>query len=225
MSSDGAAVAAAAAAGVASNGGLLSSLLTCHCQGVCPHDSCFLAVLRGFRHGLVYGAKIRFPHALVMTFLFRDGTFMEKMKDILNATYQHSRNLALYVSLYKFVSCLMRHVRGTEDGLNALTAGAIGGAIMFGTNTPVNAQINMYVMSRVILGGVKAMNDYGYIPDVPHAYTLFAAATWALVMYLFEFHKKHLQKSLTSSMTYLYHESNEWPQLKSADGILDWFLA
>ncbi|KAM5305630.1 peroxisomal membrane protein 4 isoform 2-T4 [Glossophaga mutica] len=32
-----------------------------------------LAVLKGFRNGAVYGAKIRAPHALVMTFLFRSG--------------------------------------------------------------------------------------------------------------------------------------------------------
>jgi peroxisomal membrane protein 4 len=35
------------------------------------HD--LLAIIKGFRNGAVYGAKIRFPHALVMTLLFRDG--------------------------------------------------------------------------------------------------------------------------------------------------------
>lgn len=30
-----------------------------------------LSIIKGFRNGLVYGFKIRFPHALVMTFLFR----------------------------------------------------------------------------------------------------------------------------------------------------------
>uniref|UniRef100_A0A803YRP5 Peroxisomal membrane protein 4 n=1 Tax=Meleagris gallopavo TaxID=9103 RepID=A0A803YRP5_MELGA len=34
-----------------------------------------LAVLKGFRNGAVYGAKIRAPHALVMTFLFRSGRY------------------------------------------------------------------------------------------------------------------------------------------------------
>ncbi|XP_050006827.1 peroxisomal membrane protein 4 isoform X2 [Alexandromys fortis] len=32
-----------------------------------------LALLKGFRNGAVYGVKIRAPHALVMTFLFRSG--------------------------------------------------------------------------------------------------------------------------------------------------------
>jgi hypothetical protein len=30
-----------------------------------------LSIIKGFRNGAVYGAKIRFPHSLVMTFLFR----------------------------------------------------------------------------------------------------------------------------------------------------------
>lgn len=188
-------------------GGLVSFLTTHHCSGVCAHDSCFLSIIRGFRHGAWYGAKIRFPHALVMTFLFRGGSFTDKMRDIFNATFQHSRNLALYVSLYKLVTCLMRHFRGVESPINSLVGGAVGGAIMFGSNNPVNSQINMYVMSRVILGGVKALSANGYLPTeqhIPHAYTIYAATTWALVMYLFEFQKKHLQKSLTTSMTYLY---------------------
>jgi len=33
------------------------------------HD--VLALVKGFRNGIVYGWKVRFPHALVMTFLFR----------------------------------------------------------------------------------------------------------------------------------------------------------
>ena len=35
------------------------------------HD--YLAILKGARSGLVYGAKIRFPHALVMAILFGRG--------------------------------------------------------------------------------------------------------------------------------------------------------
>lgn len=34
----------------------------------------FLALLKGLRNGVVYGAKVRAPHAFVMTFLFRSGT-------------------------------------------------------------------------------------------------------------------------------------------------------
>lgn len=128
--------AASAAAASSGEGGIFSSLLSHHCSGVCPHDSCLLSIIRGFRHGLWYGAKIRFPHALVMTFLFRSGSFSDKFRDIFRATWQHSRNLALYVSLYKAICCLVRHARGKESPINSLIGGAIGGAIVFGAHTP-----------------------------------------------------------------------------------------
>lgn len=33
-----------------------------------------LAIVKALRNGIVYGAKVRFPHALVMTFLFKSGS-------------------------------------------------------------------------------------------------------------------------------------------------------
>jgi hypothetical protein len=35
------------------------------------HD--ILTLIKGIRNGIVYGSKVRFPHALVMIFLFRSG--------------------------------------------------------------------------------------------------------------------------------------------------------
>ena len=35
------------------------------------HD--YLAILKGARNGFVYGVKVRFPHALVMSILFGRG--------------------------------------------------------------------------------------------------------------------------------------------------------
>ncbi len=32
-----------------------------------------LEIIKGIRNGIVYGCKIRFPHALVMTILFKQG--------------------------------------------------------------------------------------------------------------------------------------------------------
>uniref|UniRef100_A0A8C6G6Z4 Peroxisomal membrane protein 4 n=1 Tax=Mus spicilegus TaxID=10103 RepID=A0A8C6G6Z4_MUSSI len=43
-----------------------------------------LAVIKGFRNGAVYGVKIRAPHALVMTFLFRSGRYTV-------AVFRHTR--------------------------------------------------------------------------------------------------------------------------------------
>lgn len=39
-----------------------------------PRYQPFLAILKAFRNGVVYGTKVRFPHALVMTILFKTGS-------------------------------------------------------------------------------------------------------------------------------------------------------
>jgi hypothetical protein len=59
------------------------------------HD--VLSILKGARNGAVYGAKIRFPHALVMTYLFTTGTQKQKLTRVFRATQQHSRNLMKFV--------------------------------------------------------------------------------------------------------------------------------
>ena len=65
--------------------------------------------LKGLVHGINYGTKIRFPHALVMTFLFKpDMNIVDKLRRILKLTFLHSRNLAAFVCVYKLVIALGR---------------------------------------------------------------------------------------------------------------------
>ncbi|KAJ3111338.1 Peroxisomal membrane protein 4 [Phlyctochytrium bullatum] len=103
------------------------------------HD--LFAIIKGFRNGAVYGAKIRFPHALVMTFLFRSGTLQEKFKFIFKATYQHSRNLAVFVTIYKSLMVILRQIKGKEDEADAFVAGVVGGYIVFGKDNNINQQV------------------------------------------------------------------------------------
>lgn len=106
------------------------------------HD--ILSIIKGIRNGMVYGAKIRFPHALVMTFLFRNHLpFRKKMELIMDATYQHSRNLATFVGIYKTLMVLMRRMRldGKERSIDSFLSGLVGGWIVFGKDTGVNQQV------------------------------------------------------------------------------------
>ncbi len=40
-----------------------------------PHNAELLKIVKGARNGLVYGAKVRFPHALIMSILFGRGRY------------------------------------------------------------------------------------------------------------------------------------------------------
>jgi hypothetical protein len=52
--------------------------------------------------GARYGVKIRLPHALVMTLLFRrDLTSKQKIHSVLKLVMEHASNLAAFASIYK----------------------------------------------------------------------------------------------------------------------------
>ncbi|KAH8164813.1 hypothetical protein CIB48_g3434 [Xylaria polymorpha] len=188
------------------------------------HD--LLAVLKGARNGAVYGAKVRFPHALVMVFLFRSGTFREKVDLVFRATRTHARNLAKFATIYKFMCYALKRFGPTP--------GKEGGYFVFGGRSrrsgkisSVNQQIVIYVFARVVLALARlAVKPGGRgLPvisrDRPSAlihyysWPVFAAVSWGLVMHIFRHHPDDLQPSLRSSMSYIYLQSNEWDGLRN----------
>ncbi|XP_014441607.1 peroxisomal membrane protein 4 isoform X2 [Tupaia chinensis] len=166
------------------------------------------------RHGpseVGYGVKIRAPHALVMTFLFRSGSLQEKLRAILQATYTHSRNLAYFVFTYKGLYALQSHVQGKTNQVHPFLAAFIGGFLIFGENNNINSQISMYLLSRVLFALCRLGIEKGYIPEPKRdSFRVFTGVLWGLVLWLFEYHRSTLQPSLQSSMTYLYEDSNVW---------------
>ncbi|KAL2759112.1 hypothetical protein ACRALDRAFT_2041108 [Sodiomyces alcalophilus JCM 7366] len=198
------------------------------------HD--ILAVVKGARNGAVYGAKIRFPHALVMIFLFRSGTFRQKTSLVLRATRTHARNLAKFATIYKLSMLLLKTVGptpGKEGPYDTLFAGALGGYLVFGGRSrrsgkipSINQQIVIYIFARVALALARLAVKPGHgLPVVSreatsaaisrHAWPVFASASWAMVMYLFRWHPEDLQGSLRSSMSYIYRQSDDWDSLRN----------
>lgn len=62
--------------------------------------------------GARYGVKIRLPHAFVMTFLFRNDlkTVHAKLRSILRLTLEHATNLATFVTIYKSLLAIFKHI-------------------------------------------------------------------------------------------------------------------
>uniref|UniRef100_H2ZAS9 Peroxisomal membrane protein 4 n=1 Tax=Ciona savignyi TaxID=51511 RepID=H2ZAS9_CIOSA len=179
-----------------------------------------LSLIKAIRNGIAYGIKIRFPHALVMTFLFKDGPLKEKFRLILKATFQHAKNLAQFTFLYKLLttslekSSAVKPVVG-KNPWHVIPAAALAGYYVFGENNPINTQINMYLLSRIIFGLCRLGAERGCLPSEENMkgvkiFPVFAATVWGIVLWLFENHKHTLQPSLQNSMTYLYHDSNVW---------------
>ncbi|CUS08610.1 unnamed protein product [Tuber aestivum] len=189
-----------------------------------PTNHDLLEILKGARNGLVYGTKVRFPHALVITFLFRSGTFYEKLTQTLEATRTHAKNLATFVTIYKTTMLLLRRLSpaGKERSGDSFFAGLLGGYLVFGRGDQgtVNQQIVIYVFARVALALAKLSLDKGVIKDPQgkvrgNSWGVFAAVSWGLVMWLFRWEEGSLQGSLRSSMEYLYIDSGRWDSLRN----------
>lgn len=186
--------------------------------------------MKSARNGAVYGAKVRFPHALVMVFLFRKGTIKEKIRLVLKATRQHARNLALFATVYKTCMLILRVLNpirpGKEGPYDTFFAGLVGGYTVFGRadTTGVKQQIVIYVFARVVLALARlsieppAMTSSTPTPTLftqrlspetkamiqRNAWPVFASLSWACVMYIFRWQPESIQPSLRSSMKYMY---------------------
>ncbi|KAL7421991.1 hypothetical protein Q5752_003763 [Cryptotrichosporon argae] len=204
------------------------------------HDA--LAVLKGARNGLVYGVKIRFPHALVMTLLFSHKSWPAKIHGIFTATRTHALNLAKFVTLYKLLLLLQRRLNGgVERDMDTFIAGGIGGWWVFGERTPINEQIVLYVLSRTLLSLLPRLYSSHPAPPVnpvaplthplppltspaanprpiPPAqlpFGIIAALSWAGVMYMYRHRGERIQPGMGNSMRYLYHDSEKWSSLRT----------
>jgi len=189
------------------------------------HD--YLAILKGARNGLVYGVKIRFPHALIMSILFGRGDVLTRGKSVFKATKTHALNLGKFVTIYKTLLLLQKRANGgKERSADTFLAGLIGGYIVFGERTAINEQIVLYVVSRVVASFLprstpldpskKGPNGTNRpIPPSAPLFTAFAALSWGTVMWLFRHKEETLQPGMWSSMKYLYLDSDQWKSLKT----------
>ncbi|WVR06800.1 hypothetical protein IAU60_003836 [Kwoniella sp. DSM 27419] len=206
-----------------------------------PANHDLLAIVKGFRNGLVYGVKIRFPHALVMTLLFSNKSWPAKIKGIFTATRTHATNLAKFVTIYKVLLLLQKRLNGgKERDLDTFVAGGLGGWWVFGERTPINEQIVLYVMSRVILSFLPRLYTQSSPPRTPFQplshplppltspqanpksippakvpFAIVSALSWAGVMYMFRHRGERIQPGMGNSMRYLYHDSEAWTGLKT----------
>ncbi|KAM5245752.1 peroxisomal membrane protein 4 isoform 2-T2 [Ctenodactylus gundi] len=159
--------------------------------------------------------KRRYHAALAVLKGFRNGVVLrEKLRAILQATYLHSRNLACFVFAYKGLCALQSRVQGQTYQMHSFLAAFLGGLLVFGDNNSINSQINMYLTSRVLFALCRLAVEKGYIPELKwDPFPWYTAAVWGIVLWLFEYHRRTLQPSLQSSMTYLYEDSNVWHDL------------
>jgi peroxisomal membrane protein 4 len=162
-----------------------------------------------------------------MIFLFQNGTLRQKLRGVVKLTFEHSKNLALFVGVYKTVLAVLRQNKQIVSPQSAITpvgkpaehwhaavAGAVGGYLVWGRYSGVNYQIVMYLLARIMIGIVRVLAKRGVKPFSNHkfdaVYPALATVTWGTVMWLYENEGSSLHASLRKSMEFLYDESCRW---------------
>jgi len=190
------------------------------------HD--LFAILKGARNGFVYGVKVRFPHAVVMSILFGKGDWQSRLRVIYRTTRQHAFNLAKFVAIYKTLMLIQRKVNGSKQrDADTFIAGLLGGWLVFGDRSAVNEQIVLYVTSRVVASFIpRSTSPYSTsspssssavrpLPPDSRYFAFFAALSWGAVMWLFEHRGETIQPGMFNSMTYLYRDSEIWKDIRT----------
>jgi len=179
---------------------------------------CVVSVVRGFRNGIITGARIRIPYLLqaaTYAVLFEKGA-LEKPKFVLKQLLIHGKNLGLFVAIYKGICCVLRS-GGITGGVESWIAGLVGGYWAFGDNQgvsgSVNNQIVLYLFARGLQGLMITAAERKMVPpslDVrtPRGFRMLAAFSLALILYLTEYKPWALNKGFVATMDYLYYQSD-----------------
>jgi len=134
-------------------------------------SDCILSAIRGFRNGIITGARIRLPYvfqAIIYAIIFRQGKVLERVKFVLKQMFIHGKNLGLFVLYYKSICCFFRNF-GISGGIDSWVAGLFGGYWAFGDSKDiggsVNNQIVLYLFARGIQGALISGVKRGIIPE------------------------------------------------------------
>lgn len=133
---------------------------------------------------------------------------MDKFKNSCRLAWTHASNLAKFVFIYKAAQCLFKKLFNTSHPITAFFAGIVGAFFVWRHHNNVSQQIMFYLLSRILEGSAKRFQKQGILPVVPHSFEIITIIVWGIVMFLFDEDSSVLQRSLTSSMDFLYTESN-----------------
>jgi len=181
-------------------------------QKPCPHSSCVLSCLKGFTSGFTFAVNVRFTHALVIALLFRSGSLVDKLKYIVQLSFEHASRLGCFVAGFKAVQCVLARVEGKRRPVHALVAGLLAGFVFFGKKTPITSQMALYLLGRVVAGCVKLALRPLQLPRSVNGllFLLTSVLCPAFTMLLFRLNPRVLQPSQASSFRLIYLQSDTW---------------
>lgn len=181
-------------------------------------------LLKAFRQGLVYGTKVRAPHALVLNLVWGSGSLTAIPGKVFQVTKTHALGLALSSVIYTLVTQLLKHANfrlTRESGSlvvsrvpavqwwHATLGGFLVGYFAWGDYTSgVHMQMMMYIASRLLVALYLMISEKaGFVGTAQH-YRIYSGVLWATLMTILCVEPEVLQASMRKSLEYVFLETH-----------------
>lgn len=167
--------------------------------------------LKGFRNGMVYGTRVRAPHALVLNLVWSKAPYSTIPGKVYRVTKEHALGLGYSAVTFVLVRTALKYLQGSAQLWHSIVAGYVIGFVFWGNpGSPVHLQMMMYVMSRMVCAMYHLIVEK-YALTVPTvAYRFYSGALWALVMYFLLGHPNMIQSSMRQSLQYIFLDSGSY---------------
>eukprot|EP00744_Colponema_vietnamica_P013073 GILI01018342.1.p2 GENE.GILI01018342.1~~GILI01018342.1.p2 ORF type:complete len:150 (+),score=40.94 GILI01018342.1:834-1283(+) len=137
-------------------------------------------------------------------------------KKIFHAVKTHATKLAYFAIVYKIILGLLRKYTPAGNAeWPTLLVGALCGALFFGEDEPIVNQVNTYCLTRITSGFLFIFLEKKGITISNKVIKIYAAIIWAIMMWMSTYHGHQMQKTVKTSMDYIYRESDVHPDLTS----------
>lgn len=195
-----------------------------HCPAVCrpaldmidrmiksgDFDILFTA-LKGFRNGVVYGARVRAPHALVLNLVWSKAPYRTIPAKIFSVTKAHAIGLGFSSVIFAVVRGALRALQGREALWHTTLAGFLLGAVCWGdVGSAVHMQMMMYMLSRIVCAWYHLVVSRFSLRVPSYAFRAYMGALYAITLTLLAVRPETLQSSMRHSLAYIFTDSSKF---------------
>lgn len=190
-------------------------------------------IIRGTRNGFVCGAKVRFPFAVAMTFMYSNKPFLAKLLHIAKKCFHHGAYLAIMGFIYQICLFIIHRLYPKSvgsayaimisSGIGGFYAGRWGHQLLGWKARSIWYQINVDVFSH----GVSILLRFLYkwaqsqgqeslwkkMPDFTKggwSFDWYVFVLYAIVMPTVHFHPKMINKGMSDALGYIYTDTNRF---------------
>lgn len=176
----------------------------------------FFAALKGFRNGVVYGTRVRAPHALVLNLVWSHAPYRTMPAKIFKVTRTHALSLGFSSVIYTVTLELLKALQGGAQKWHTAVGGFLIGFIVWNDpNNHVHIQMMMYMLSRVIsaLYHLVATRRFNGAEAPKYAFRVWMGLLYAITMLLLTNAPDTLQGSMAQSLDYIFIANHKFTKL------------